>query len=673
MAPKRDLSHLNQVLYGGDYNPDQWPESVWEEDIRLMQEAGVNMVSLAIFSWAKIEPREGEWNFGWLDKLMDMLHAGGIWVDLATATAAPPPWMALKYPESRPMTRDGIVLYPGSRQGYCPHSSAYREGVARLATKMAERYGTHPGLAMWHINNEYACHVAESFTPAGEAAFRVWLQKRYGTLDVLNHAWGTAFWSQRYGDWAEIFPPRTTPTFVNPTHLLDWKRFSNDALVDLYRIEVDVLRRITPDVPVVTNFMGFFKATDYWTWAPHEDIVSDDCYPDPADPDTYIDTAMRYDLMRSLRQSQPWLLMEQSPNAVNWRNRNAAKRPNKMRLWSYQAVSRAANGVMFFQWRMAKAGAEKFHGAMVPHSGEDSRTFREIKQLGAELKKLSGLLDTTNKPDVAMVFDWDNWWVLEQESHPSVDINMLGQTSAYYRALHRRNIPVDFVPSTASLETLSKYKLVVVPNLYLTRAGVAEVFEKYTAAGGTMVIAPFSGITDENDHVWLGGYPAPFRTLLGIRIDEHEAMTVTNAVITDDEERFEVNGWRDSISLRGATPVARFGEDFFADTPAITSNALGAGRAFYVGTLLNPEGMDWLFGRVLDEAGVKPALTAPAGVEMLIREGQGGRYLFALNHNEQPVSVTLPAGVHAELLTGKTASGRITLESNGVAIFKMEE
>jgi beta-galactosidase len=402
MKPQRNLSHLDFLLYGGDYNPEQWPEDVWLEDVQLMREAGVNLVSLAIFSWARLEPRPGEFDLGWLDRIMDLLHNHGVYIDLATATAAPPPWLAKHYPDSLPMTRDGVTLYPGSRQQYCPHSAAYREHAARLVTRLAERYGEHPGLAMWHINNEYGCHVYESFTPAATSAWRAWLQGKYHAIEALNEAWGTAFWSQRYDDWSEIHPPRTAPTFVNPTQQLDWRRFSSDALFDLYKMEIDILRRVTPDVPVVTNFMGFFKPLDYWKWAQIEDVVSDDNYPDPLDPNAYVLTAARSDLMRSLRHGQPWILMEQTPSAVNWRERNALKRPNQMRLWSYQALSRGANGILFFQWRAARAGAEKFHSGMVPHAGADTRVHREIKQLGGELKRLADLRTTTVRADVAL-------------------------------------------------------------------------------------------------------------------------------------------------------------------------------------------------------------------------------------------------------------------------------
>ena len=387
------VEKVPHVLYGGDYNPEQWPEEVWHEDVRLMREAGVNLVSLGIFSWAKLEPRPGEYDFEWLDRVVDLLHESGVMVDLATATASPPPWLARLYPESLPVTMDGVTLYPGARQHYCPSSTAYRERAAELVRRVADRYEEHPALAMWHVNNEYGCHVAECYCDASAAHFREWLRERYGDLGELNEAWGTAFWSQRYSNWDEILPPRTAPTFTNPTQQLDFRRFSSDALLECFEMEKEILREATPDVPITTNFMGFFKPVDYWKWAEREDVVSHDLYPDPADPAAHVGAAMTYDLMRSLGGGEPWVLMEQTSVRVNWRERNVPKKPGQMRLWSYGAVARGADGIMFFQWRASRAGAEKFHSAMVPHvKPEDSRSWKEVRQLGGELKKLDNLL-----------------------------------------------------------------------------------------------------------------------------------------------------------------------------------------------------------------------------------------------------------------------------------------
>jgi len=370
---------LPHLAYGGDYNPEQWPEAVWEEDARLMREAGVNLVTVGVFSWARLEPRPGTYDFAWLDRVMDLLHEHGVKVNLATATASPPPWMAREHPESLPVTHEGTRLWPGGRQQYCPSSPVYRASAASLVRRLAERYRDHPALAMWHINNEYGCHVAACYCDVSAADFREWLKRRYGTLDALNAAWGTAFWSQRYSDWEEIVPPRSAPTFPNPTQQLDFQRFTSDALLYDFEMERAIVREATPDIPVTTNFMGFFKPVDYWKWAEHEDVVSDDAYPDPADSQSPALSAMRYDLMRSLAGTRPWMLMEQTPSQVNWRPWNALKRPGQLRTWSLQAIARGADGVLYFQWRASAAGAEKFHGGAVPHIGtERSRVFREV-------------------------------------------------------------------------------------------------------------------------------------------------------------------------------------------------------------------------------------------------------------------------------------------------------
>ena len=361
----REGMTMNRLWYGGDYNPEQWPREVWDDDVRLMQRAGVTIATVGVFSWARLEPRDGEFDFEWLDDVLDRLHAGGIRVDLATATASPPPWLALAHPEMLPVTEDGVRLSVGSRQHYSPSSAVYRRYADRLVRALAERYRRHPALEAWHVNNELACHVQRDFSDESAVAFRAWLTAKYGTVETLNEAWGTQFWSQAYGSFEEVVPPRAAPTFRNPTQLLDFDRFSSDAWLAVYEAEAAILREVSPGVPITTNFMGFFKGLDYWKHAAALDFVSDDHYPDPADPEAPMIAAATRDLIRSLAGG-PWILMEQAPNAVNWRPRNAAKPDGMHRLLSLQAVARGADGIMQFQWRQSKAGAEKFHSAMVP-------------------------------------------------------------------------------------------------------------------------------------------------------------------------------------------------------------------------------------------------------------------------------------------------------------------
>jgi beta-galactosidase len=662
----RKVPHM---IYGGDYNPEQWPEEVWDEDVRLMREAGVNLVSLGIFSWAKLEPRPGEYDFGWLDRIISLLHENGVMVNLATATASPPPWLAALHPDSLPVTQNGVVLHPGARQHYCPSSAAYKVRAAELVRRIADRYKDHPALGMWHVNNEYGCHVAECYCDASAEHFREWLRTRYGDLDALNEAWGTAFWSQRYGEWREIPPPRSAPTFANPTQQLDFRRFSSDALLGLYEMEKEILQEATPDIPITTNFMGFFKPVDYWKWAPREDFVSDDSYPDPSDPEAHIGAAMSRDLMRSLGGGAPWVLMEQTTVRVNWRKRNVPKRPGEMRLWSYGAVARGAEGIMFFQWRQSKAGAEKFHSAMVPHGPtENSRSWREVSLLGAELGRLDELLGARGVAETAILLDWESWWALELDSKPSAAVRMREGLYSFYKPLYEAKIPVDFAHPGSDF---SSYRLVIAPNLYLVTDDLVDNILQYVSDGGTLLMSFFSGIVDGRDHIRLGGYPAPFRELLGLRIEDFVPMATgeANRLDTTDGESYGCDMWADLIHLEGAEPQASYTEDFYADTPAVTRNVFGEGAAYYLGTRPEELYTKSLLQRVYEEAGVKPTADVPPGVDAVRRKTEDASFLFLLNHNKEAVEVRVP-NPGQDLLTGTEHDSQLIVDPLGVAILQ---
>lgn len=663
------IEKVPHVLYGGDYNPEQWPEEVWKEDVRLMQEAGVNLVSLGIFSWAKLEPHPGEYDFEWLDRVVDLLYEGGVMVDLATATASPPPWLARLHPESLPVTKDGVTLYPGARQHYCPSSAAYRERAAELVQRIADRYGDHSALAMWHVNNEYGCHVPECYCDVSAAHFREWLRERYGDLDELNEAWGTAFWSQRYSRWAEILPPRAAPTFANPTQQLDFRRFSSDALLECFEMEKGILRQATPDVPITTNFMGFFKPVDYWKWADREDLVSHDLYPDPANPAAHIGATMTYDLMRSLGGGRPWVLMEQTTVRVNWRERNVPKKPGQMRFWSHGAVAHGADGIMFFQWRASKAGAEKFHSGMVPHvKPENSRSWREVKQLGAELRKLDEILGARGEAETAILLDWESWWALELDSRPSTAVRMLDGVYSFYKPLFEANVPVDFAHPEGDL---SRYRIVIASNLYLVSDGAAGNIRDFVAGGGTFLMSFFSGIVDENEHIRLGGYPAPFRDLLGLFVEDFVPFAAgeENRLVTSDGASYSCDLWADLVHLKGAEPIASYESGFYAGTTAVTRHAFGDGAAYYLGT--RPEGRytKLLLEHACREAGVGPPLEASPGVEVVRRTTGEASFLFVLNHGAEAAEVRLDGPVR-DLLTEERHDGSLVLAPLDVAVLE---
>ena len=657
----RITDRLTGLAFGGDYNPEQWPPEVWDEDIALMAEAGVTMVTVGVFSWAMLEPSPGYVEFGWLDDILDRLHRAGIAVDLATATASPPPWFVRAHPEILPITRDGLRLYPGSRQTWCPSSPVYREASVAMAARMAKRYGNHPGLAMWHVGNEYGCHNAHCHCPVSTVAFRRWLAKRYGSIGALNDAWGTAFWSQRYRDFEEIHTPRLSPTFVNPTQQLDYARFSSDELLECYRAERDVLRQITPEIPITTNFMvmQFSRNLDYWSWAPEVDMVSNDHYLDAADPEAHIELSFSADLTRGLAEGNPWLLMEHSTSAVNWQPRNIPKMPGQMARNSIAHVARGSEGAMFFQWRASRAGTEKFHSAMLPHAGTDSRIWREVVELGQIIAKLAPIARTTVEADVAMVFDWNAWWATELDSHPTADVRYLDRAHAWYRALWQRNITCDMVKPGESLEG---YRLLIVPTLYLASEAAASAVGRFVESGGVAVITYFSGIVDESDHVHPGPYPGAFRNLLGIRTEEFVPLRSDQTIGLDIGGKADV--WAEYVHLEGAEAIVRFVGAPLDGWPAVTSHRFGDGTAWYVAARTDPATTRALAHRILTMSGIDTAEYA-SDVEVVTRSGPHGRFRFIINHGVEETAIGVAGH---DLVTDRAVRPADTVAAGGVAV-----
>lgn len=624
------------MYYGGDYNPEQWPEDVWHDDVARMTEAGVNLVSLGIFSWSRIQPDEGVFDFDWLDRIIDLLHEGGIAVDLATATASPPPWMHEKYPEILPRLADGTVLGPGSRQHFAPSSPVYRRLAAELVTAIAERYAGHPAVVLWHVNNEYACHVNADYSDAAADAFRAWLEKRYVTVDALNDAWGTAFWSQRYSRFSQVLPPRAAPYSHNPSQLLDFRRFTSDSFLECYLMEREILLSAGVTAPITTNFMGPFAPLDYFEWAQHVDIVSDDCYPDPNDPESFRTAALSRDLMRSLKPSTPWLLMEQASNALNWRPTNAPKAPGQMAALSIQAVARGADGVLFFQWRQGRAGAEKFHSAMLPHAGTGTRTWREVVALGAELAALPALPDPTSSR-VAIALDWHNWWAIRSPDHP-VELDYLALVSEWHAALHEQHVQVDFVLPTADLDA---YAVVIAPQLYLLTTDAADNLTTYATGGGHLVVGAFSDVVDENDHFRPGGYLTQLGDLLGIRIEDFGALQVGDgpgqslAPVDFGTTTFGGRLLAEEVRLDGAQQLAAFSGGRRDGDPAITRRQHGTGTAWYVATMPDRAGLAAIVRAVLEHAGITP----PAGLDGFVELSERGELVTLVNFGAASTSI----------------------------------
>lgn len=654
------------IIYGADYNPEQWPETVWPEDMRLMRDCGVNLVHVGIFAWSKLNPRPGVYDFDWLDRILDLLAENEIRVGLATATASPPAWLARLHPDSLPVDAAGTPLSHGSRQHYSPNSSAYWTYASALVEQIASRYASHPALAEWHVNNEYGCHVQLSYGQEDALAWREWLIQRYQDLATLNEAWGTSFWSQVYHDWEEIGTPCKMPYQPNPAMALDYKRFFSDAFRELFRREKEILRRHTPDIPVTTNFIGLFPTLDQFSWADDLDFAALDSYPDPKDATAPFGWPIAHDVTRSIKK-RPFILMEQVTSQVNWRPINHLKAPGQMRLWSFQSVARGGDGIMFFQWRKSRYGAEKYHGAMVPHTPpEKSREYLESRQLGHDLKLLAPVRGSRVQAETAVLYDWSNRWLLEAEAAPC-RFDYEAVVSEFHTALVRGGITTDISPAEGDL---SAYKLVVAPLAYILSDRAAANLRGFVAQGGTLVLTFFSGIVDERGHIQLGGYPAKLRDLLGLWVEEWEPLDPGEAVeISAANSTTKGSLFSERLHPEGAEVVARYGQGRFAGEPAICRNRHGEGEVFYVSTLPAPDFLAAWLTEIASEAGVpRPLANPPAGLEVVERFNDKNRFLFLLNHN--PVEMHLPLGEISgtDLLTGDSVKDTIHLLPYGAAV-----
>ena len=658
-----------RMAYGADYNPEQWPKDVWKEDVRLMREAGVNIVSLAIFSWARLQPTADSWDFAWLDEVMDLLAEHGIAVDLATATASPPPWLTALHPEILPVTRVGETLSPGARQHWRPTSPVFRAYAVRLVEALATRYAQHPALAAWHISNELGCHNVYDYSEDAARAFRVWLRARYATVDALNHAWGTAFWSQHYSDWEQILPPRLAASHPNPTQQLDFKRFSSDALRDHLRAERDLLRRITPQVPVTTNFMvmGETRGMDYPSWADDVDFVSNDHYLHPG-PQGLDELSFSANLTSAIAGHRPWYLMEHSTSAVNWQSVNLAKLPGELARDSLVHVGHGADAVAFFQWR--QSAAEKYHSAMVPHAGADSDVFRAVTALGRTLERLAPVAGSTRAPArAAILFDWESWWVSEHDSHPTSLLRYRREALDWYSAFLNLGVRADVITARSDL---TGYDLLVTPILHVVPSALADRLSGFVGGGGHLVATYFSGIVEENDHVLLGGYPGALRDLLGLRIEEFSPLPDGESVRLDSGDTGTL--WTDAITVTDpqVQVLARYLDGPQAGRAAITRNEVDGGTAAYVSTRLGATQLSSLLGRLLRRAGVGSELpaTARGRVDLTVRRGGDAEYWFLANRTDEPVELPGLSGEDLALPSPGASTEDHRIPGRGVLVLR---
>lgn len=653
---------FDRMLYGGDYNPEQWPKEVWEEDMRMFKKAHINSATINVFSWAKLQPSENEYNFSELDDIINRCAKENLDIVLATSTAALPGWMARKYPDVTRVDFYGRKYKWGQRHNHCPNSPSFKRFASNLVHKLAERYGDHPNVKVWHISNEYG---GTCYCDNCAKAFRTWVKDKYKTIDAVNEAWNMNFWSHTLYNFDDIVPPNALGDGMHNDQAsafaglsIDYKRFISDSLLDNFKMERDIIRQYDKDTPITTNLMGTYKGLDYFKWAKEMDIVSWDNYPAYDTPLSSV--AMRHDLMRGLKDGQSFMLMEQTPSQQNWQPYNSLKRPGKMRAQSYQTIAHGADTIQFFQLRRSKGATEKFHGAVIEHVGhENTRVFKETTELGKELNALGDtLIGAETKARVGILFDWDNYWALEYTSGPSVDLKYVDQIERYYNACYDKQVAVDMIHMESDFE---KYDVILAPVLYMVKEGVAKKIEHFVEKGGTFLTTFMSGIVDQSDNVYLGGYPGPLRDVLGLWVEEIDALApdIKNSIELNENNQFdkaayECNLLFDLMHTEGAEVIATYGKDFYAGMPVITKNNYGLGNAWYIGTIPEQDFLNKLIWKILKEKNISGYEDLPEGIEIATREKEGNDYHFIMNHTEEEKEVFLPFKGYNDLLTEET-------------------
>jgi len=674
----RLFSPLNDKLpvlwHGGDYNPDQWPREVWDEDMRLMSEAAVNAVSIGIFSWVKLEPSEGAYDFGWMDDLFDLLDRSDRYAILATPSAAPPAWMSRKYPEILRTGADRVRHLHGNRVNFCWTSPVYREKTRAIAHELAKRYGGHRRLLMWHVSNEYGgmCHCELC-----RKAFVSWLKVKFeGDLDRLNQAYWTAFWGHTFTDWDQIeIPGQPYGETAIQGLSLDWRRFTSDQIVDFFKNESGPLRETSPDVPITTNLMGTYDGFNPWDLAPHVDVISWDSYPEfvgrPIEWFDWANVAFKHDLNRSMK-GKPFLMIESTPSSSNWYPAMTLKEPGRHRMEGIQALAHGSEGVMYFQWRQSRGGQEKLHGAVVGHGyTNDSRVFGEVRQTGLDLARLSEVVGTSSPTDVGLVYDWESGWALDVSCGPvQGGKGYFGAAMRFYRALWEAGAAVDVVSSSVDF---SRYRALLVPMLYSLKPGVAERLREFVRSGGTLVATYMTGYVDENDLVFEKGYLAPLADVFGIRVEELDALypeqkVGVSAVLGNASGlsgSFEASTFCERIHPMGASVEAVYEGRFHAGEAAVTSHSYGNGKAIYVGSR-----NDLAFHKQLLSGLARPVVNwaLPEGVVVAMRASATGEFLFVTNCKNEAAGLDVEGGL-TDALEGGAVGTRLELEPYGVRVF----
>ena len=683
---------MKRPLLGVDYYPEHWPEERWSIDARLMRKAGLSVVRLAEFAWVKMEPSEGQYDWLWLDKAIETLAGEGLQVVLGTPTANPPAWLIQASPDILPVDAQGHRRNFGSRRHYCFNNQTYQSSTRSIVTAMGEHFHHNPAVIGWQLDNEFGCHdTTRCYCKKCAAAFRAWLQKKYSSLDMLNTAWGNVFWSQFYNDWEQILPPNLTVTEANPSHVLDWYRFSSDSVAAYQQTQIEILRKLCPDKFITTNFMGTFPDLDYYVMAEPLDFITWDSYPTgyaeytrpiaymPGQPqlnvandvgDPYV-TGFCHDLMRGLKEGAPFWVMEQQAGNINWGKVNPATRPGTVRLWTWHDIASGADVVVYFRWRACRFAQEQYHSGLLHHDSTPDIGYQEMLRLQDEQPLMRSVQGTNVAADTAILANYEDLWALDLQTHNHL-INYWRHLFAYYHALARAGVPVDIISTGADL---SRYKLVIAPTLGLADDVLADHLTAYVKSGGMLLLGIRSGFKTLTNIVTDKPLPGPFRNLVGATVEAwHSLPPDVMYPLTDYKSRaLEVATWAESLKAESAYPLISYNGGPLKGQAAVAVNAVGKGNAVYVGLWPNEGILNSLIGWLLPKAGIQPLAHVTEGVLVYRRNGSESDYIFLLNFTDVTTTIRLSITGATDVLTNQKVERKVKIAARDVRVLKIEK
>jgi len=658
-----------QIYVGVDYYPEHWPKERWETDVRLMKEAGFNVVRLAEFSWVWLEPSEGVYRFEWLDEVLALLERHGIKAVLGTPTASMPAWVARKYPDVLAVESNGHRRVWGSRKDYSLSSATYRLLSQRITRAMAEHFANTPTVIGWQTDNELA--GPQDFSDTSRIDFQDWLRRKYETLATLNRSWGTHFWGHVIQDWAEVTIPDCTGEGMwgisgNPSACLDWRRFHSWINYRFQADQVAILRAVNPNWFITHNLMGLNPTISYYELGRDLDFVSWDNYPGLSRSSQPYAAAMAADLMRGIKQRNFWI-MEQTAGPLGWGTFTDSPKPGEIRAISYQQLAHGADAQIWFRWRTATAGREQYWHGLLGHDGRPLRRYREAAQVAREYASLAKMLEgTTVRADVAIIYDYESIWSLASQAGYAGN-DYIRVVARYYNALFRAGINVDLISPESDL---SKYKLVLAPDLVMLPDARARKLIAFVEQGGVLMTDSRTGVKDEHNLAHERTLPGLLSNVLGIEIEEYGALDGRSYPVFSDglfADTLTAIHYVDWVTPKGAQVMAGYDQWHLRPFAAVTRNEAGDGVAWYVGTVFQEDAFyDRLVDRLLNDAGVERWVDLPEGVEASVRQGGGKRLVFLINHNETEVSVVIEPGKR-DLLGGKELGERMVLSPYGVA------